>query len=819
MSWWRDLRYGLRLFWRTPVIFVAAIVSLALGIGANSAVFSMVDALLLRSAPGVDEPERLVAVFTSEGEAGIPFGPSSYVDYEYFRDNNDAFAGLAAFKAVDATLRGPTETEVVEGALVSENYFDVLGVRLLSGRTFDPEETEAAGAGAVVVLSHGLWQRRFGEDPNVIGREIGLNGRAFTVIGVAPPEFRGTNLLTTPSFWVPIQMQAHFMPSSGFLLDDRGWRGIHLIGRLSPEAESETATANLRTLMDRLRGTYPDTHEEREVHVTPAGIARTPPGDRGFLVRMSGLLLAIVALVLFMACVNLANVLLARANARRRELSIRIAMGASRLRLARQLVVESLGMGLLGGAVGLLVAAYAMPALESLFSSRAGNLTLGIDLRVVLFTLGLSLIVSVAIALAPAVRATRGDVTSVMKEGEATSTGSAGNIAVRNALVVAEISVSLVLLVGAMLFLRTLVNLQATDFGFQTDNLVAGAVPLPADEYEGQSRAAFYTNLLDRVEALPEVAAASAAHLVPLSGDLESLELAAPDRQAEVDESVEVGFTLVDHRYFEVLDIPLLRGRAFEPLDRQGSPPVTVINRTLAERLWPEGEPIGKRVDLGHLGESVEVIGVVENSLHVEVREDPRTFLYLPYLQHAHRPLAEQMNLLAKSQGQPEEALSSIRREVRSLDPDVPVDEITPFPERIAHLMAPQRLAARLLAVFGLMGLCLTAVGIYAVISYFVSQRTREIGVRIALGAQRRQVFQMIFRRGSWLVLAGLVIGVIFAAALSRLVTSLLFGVAPMDPMTYIAIPLVIILIAIVAIYLPARRAAAVEPHRALRYE
>ena len=815
---WQDLRYGARGLRRSPGFTIVAAITLALGIGANSAIFSLVNALLLRPLPA-SAPEELVAVYTSD-HSGPLYGSSSYLDYVDFRDRNQLLAGLVAYRPTPFNLSADAadgHSERVFGEVVSGNYFSVLGVVPAPGRGFLPSEDRVAGARAVAVVSHGLWQRRFGGDPGVIGSEVRLNGHPFTIVGVAPEGFTGLIRGLGADLWVPMMMHAQAVPGSDDLTQ-RGSRALFVIGRLAPGATIEQARARFGAIAADLHAGFRDLWtdvrgEPRAITVVPESGARVFPQAREPVVIFMALLMTVVGLVLLIACASVANLLLARASARRREMAVRSALGAGRARLVRQLLTESLLLGLLGGAGGLLLALWGTQLLMA-FEPPVPvpvALDLDIDWRVIGFTTALALATSMLVGLAPALAASRPDLASALRD-DAGAGGSHGG-RFRRSLVVAQVTLSLVLLVGAGLFLRSLQSAAAIPLGFDPSGVLTMSVDLQLQGFGEAREREFQRALLERVRALPGVTAASLAVELPLGlmgGTRRGITI--DGYAAQAGEDTEVSTTTVAPGYFEAMRIPLLRGRTFDDRDAPGAPGAVIVNQAFARRYWPGQDPLGKTIRMGD--GALAVVGLVADGKYVTLGEEPRPFFYLPLLQDH----ASSATLIARA-GDPVAALASVREVVRGLDRDLPVHDVKTLTDHLSLSLLPARLAAAVLGVIGLVALGLAGLGLYGVITYSVAQRTREIGLRVALGARRRDVVRLIVGQGMKLTAIGLLLGLVLAGAAARALSSLLYGVSPGDPATFAGVTALLAGVALLACYLPARRAARVEPMTALRHE
>ncbi|HKQ93279.1 MAG TPA: ABC transporter permease [Blastocatellia bacterium] len=808
---WQDLRFALRILAKSPGFTAVVVLSLALGIGANTTIFSLINAALFKPLPRVKEPDRLVWFRA----------PASYPDYEDFRDQNDVFSGISSLSGTrEISLSRDGQPELVKGEFVSANYFSVLGVDVSTGRAFLPEEDRIADAQPVVVLSHGLWRRRFGGDPNLIGGSVNLNGLSFTVIGVAPPGFVGAEVHIPRDLWAPMAIYPRLPPAGKGATDpnplrNRGMYWLNLVARLKPGVTRVQAQAAMTAIVARLpQERYDQTIDERlravELLTVSGGL---DPRDRAGALPISGLLQAIVSLVLLTACANIAGLLLARSSLRRREIGIRQALGASRARIIQQLLTESLLLSLLGALAGLLVAAWARDLLISLSGATPiAALDLSLDYRVLSFTFSASLLAGLTFGLAPALQASKPDLIPALKN-EAAGKGYRRS-RLRNAFVVSQTALSVVLLIGSGLFIRSLQNAQTIDPGFKVEGaLIATLDPglLRYGEEQGQE---FFRQAVERVGALPGVESASLMDFVPLGLRFAQHDVFVEGRNGS--RAVSTGFNTVGPRYFQTMGIPVRRGREFTTQDRTGALPVVMLNETLARRLWPGEDPIGKRLRLGGPSDpEAEVIGVARDGKYATLGENARPYIYRPLLQS----YASRMTLVVRTTGNPETLSAAVREQIHSLDPNLPVAQIKTLAERVEFALFPARLGAALLGAFGLLALGLAATGVYGVIAYSVSQRAQEFGIRMALGADGADVRRLVLREGLKVALIGVTVGLALSLAATRLTTGFLYGVGANDPLTFVGVALLLTAVALLACYLPARRATKVDPMVALRCE
>jgi predicted permease len=819
-SLWTDVRYAFRVLRKSPGYTFVAVLTLALGIGANTAIFSVVNAMLLRPMPAED-PDRLVVFGVSDRQGNL-FSELSYPNYVDFRDRSQGLSGILGHKLIHVALSDGRENELVWGELVTGNYFDVLGVRPALGRGFVPEEDRTPGSHPVAVISHKLWQRRFNADPGIVGKTVTVNGKGFTVVGVAPREFQGTEFALALDIWVPMMMHDQVRTDYAGIdvLNQRGSSWIETMGRLAPGTSIPEAEAALNTFAAQLVEEY-DLDRQMRITLFPEARARMGLEGSSAAGLAAALLMGVVALVLLVACANVANLLLARASVRQREIGIRLALGARRGRLVRQLLTESVLLALAGGVAGLLLALWVTGVFTALMPPMPYPVGVDVtpDAKVLAYTLGLSLLTGVVFGIVPALHASKPDFLPLLKSETPAARGAGRRLGFRDALVAVQLAVSLVLLVGAGLLARSLQNAQALDSGFGTQDVLLASVDLGvlgSTEEEGR---AFYRQLVERVGALPGVKAAALVDLVPLGDSSNSSgPVIAEGKEPQRDEDlINVGVSVATPRHFEALGIRLLAGRDFAESDGDGSPPVIIINETLAERFWPGESAVGKRLRIGRSPSTPmrEVIGVVSGGKYRTLGESPRPYMYLPLAQ-SYTP---QVVLLARTEADPAAQVAAVRREVQALAPRLPVYGVKTLPEHLGHALWPARAGAATSAAMSLLALLLATVGLYGVMAYSVAQRTREIGVRMALGARPRDVLRLVVGRGLWLALAGVAAGVAAAFGVTRLMAGLLYGVDTADPWTFAGVALGLLGVALLASYIPARRAALVDPAIALRHE
>jgi len=811
-----DLRLAARLLVKRPGFTTVAVLSLALGIGANTTIFSLVSAFLLEPLPG-REPGRLATVYTSDF-SGPLYSASSYPDYLEFRTQSRAFAGLAAYTAKPLLFTEGGESRRVLAQFVSGNLFDVLGLQASYGRTvLKDEETE--GRHPVVVLSEPFWRSRFAADPSIVGRLVALNGKPFTVVGIGPAGFSGLFRGMGMDLFVPLAMQKEL---SGDSIESRGNRNLMMVGRLREGAGLREARAELAVVARQLHASYRELWTDRggqprQVSVLPEDGSRVLPMVRGPISAFLGVLFFAVSLVLLLACSNVASLLLARATARRREIAVRIALGARRSRLVRQLLTESLLLSLIAGGLGVVLAAVALQALLAFQPPMPFALALGLELdrRVLFFALFVSLATGVTFGLLPALRASGAAPMEALKAGPAE--GPRRRLAVRDVLVIAQVAGSLVLLVGAGLFLRSLARAQAIDPGFDPRHALVFSLDLAAQGYDQPRGEQLYTALQDRLRAVPGVTGATFSTYLPLTLGGERRSFRAVGYTPGPGEDMEVASSFVGADYFATMRTSIVRGRGFTMGDAPGTRPVAVVNEAFVRRFWPGRDGLGETLVLPWDGSEVamEVIGIARDGKYASLGEAPTPYIFYP-----HRQLyRSQMAVVVRMQGDVASLVPQVRQEVKALDPALAVYDVKTLEAHLGTALYPARAAAGLLGLTGVLALFLAAIGLYGVLSYLVTLRTREIGVRMALGAERGDVVRLVVGRGLRLAGAGLAIGLVVSAAVTRYASFLLYGTSPLDPSTFAAVVALLLAVALVAAWSPARRAAAVEPVSALREE
>jgi putative ABC transport system permease protein len=798
---WHDLRYGARMLMKKPGFTLIAVMTLALGIGANTAIFSIVNAVLLKSLPFA-EPDRLIRLFESNPQRGWPEFSASAPNFKDWQRQQSVFEQLAALELWAFNLT-EGEPERVAGTRVTANLFPLLGVTPALGRSFLREE-EQAGRHRVVMLSHGLWQRRFGGNPDLLGKTIQLSGEGHTVVGIMPPNFQLTG---NANVWVPLVLD----PATEPWRANRANHNLLVIGRLKPGVSFAQAQAHMDGIARQLEQQYPASNAGWGIRLRTVYDWIIPENVQTALL----VLLGAVGFVLLIACANVANLFLARATLRQREVAIRSALGASRRRVVQQFLTESGVLALLGGGAGVLLAMWGVDVLVTRAPINIPRLTeAAVDRRVLVFSLGVSLLTSLLFGFVPALQASRPNLSEAFKEGGRTSPSGARH-RVRSVLVVAEIALALVLLVGAGLLIQSFVRLQNVSLGFNPENVLTLQMALPTAQYrEPEKRTAFYAQLVERLRSLPGVMGAAAISQVPFQGGNWAMEVAIEGREASPQEALSADARAVTPNYFRTMGIPLLQGRDFTEHDGPDSTNM-IISEEMARRFWPNENPIGKRFRPGVRNPWMTVVGVVGNVRNLSLNQDPRPAFYFSSAQLGFDAMA----IVVRAAGNPENLIAAVRGEVAVLDKALPISAVRTMQTILSTAAGQSRFQTMLLGLFAALALILATVGVFGVISYSVSQRTHEIGIRVALGAGRRDVLRLVVGQGMILAVIGVAIGVAGALALTRVMKGLLYGVSPTDPTTFALISLLLTGVALLASYIPARRATKVDPMVALRYE
>jgi predicted permease len=810
---WQDLRFGARMLRKKPGFTLIAVLTLALGIGANTAIFSLVNTAFLRPLP-VAEPDRLVALnaTSQNGERNLPV--FSIPNYRDLRARNDVCAGMIAYRITPISLSDNGVNARLWSYLATGNYFSLLGVKPALGRLFTLEDDQRPGAHPVTVISHESWQRRFGTDANIVGKNILVNGHTYTIIGVTPPGFFGSEIGFRPEFWFPSMMLSQIEPGRDYL-NSRDTSNFFIQGRLKPGVTLGQAEAALKNIAAQLAREYPKDNEGFSITLAPPGLFGS--FMRGSVLSFASVLMTVVALVLLLACTNLANLLLARATERRKEIAIRLALGARRWSIVRQLLTENILLSLLGGALGLLLAYWLMD-LVAAFKPPIDiplMLNLHVDVRVLLFTCLASVLTGVAFGLLPALQTTKPELVPALKDE--TFIGGYRRLWLRNGLVVMQVALSLLLLICAGLVLRGLQNAQRISPGLLTDHAVEMSFDLALQGYDEARTRQFRERLLQRVRALPGVTAAGLSDYVPLSMNINSESISVEGQvtpQGANAPSVVAG--RITQGWLAAFGTRLVQGRDFTEQEIAASQRVAVVNERFARRFWPGQSALGKRVSIdGDSGPWIEIVGVVEDGKYFSLSEEPQPLLY-----RALRPAAGSfLTLIARTSGDERQMIQALRGEFQQLDATLPVYNVKTLTEHMDVPLFPARVAAGLLAGFGLLALLLAAIGIFGVMSYAVGQRQREIGIRMALGASAAQVLRMVFGQGLRLMLSGVAVGLALAVLGTRWLASLLYGVSALDVLTFAGVTLLLAAVAGLACWLPARRATKVDPLIALRCE
>jgi predicted permease len=812
----KEIRQAFRLLAKHPGFTAIAALSLALGIGTNSAIFSLTDALLLRPLPVPDSPGLLTVTTNTPHN---PFDAVSFPDYRDFRERSQSFEGIAAYRFYTFGF-APSASEQPQmrmGFLVSDNFFRVLRVQPALGRAFLPEEGRGSGRDPVVVLSHDMWEKQFGSDPAVVGRAIRLNGIDFSVVGVAPASFTGLNALIRPSLYVPLSMLQRLAALPKDPLEDRSIHALEVKARLKLGVSREQAQAELISIAKNLEKSYPDTNRNRTGAVRTEIQARvqSDPWDAA----LAAMLMGLVGLVLLIACANVANLMLARARSRSREIAIRLAIGAGRLRLVRQLLVESFLLALIGGALGIGFGYLGILFLNTLPipSDLPVAMDAQLDQRVLLFSLLAALASALMFGIVPALQASKTDLVPVLKSAGLSSSARRRTIG-RDILVIGQVALSLVLLIASAMVLDGFRRALVLNPGFRTDHVMMMELDTSFARYSADRSREFYRNLKDRVRALPGVQAVAMAQVIPMM-PAQPMESVVPEgyQFPKGQDTVAVGSQPVDENYFETMKIPILQGRAFTAMDKADTRRVAIVNEAFAEKYWPRQDAVGKRLHVKNAsGPLAEVVGVAKTGRYLFISEPPMPYIYVPYAQSP----SLQMTIFAETQGDPADLATPLRQVVRSLDANLPVYNartLSNFYRQRA--IGVVKFILELVVGMGALGLALALVGLYGLISYSVSRRTQEIGIRMAVGAKRPDVLRMVLRQGFVLSLIGVTIGFLASLGIRPILNQALVGIGIPGPAILVVVPALLILVTMAACYMPARRASQVDPIRALRYE
>ncbi|MGB6484979.1 MAG: ABC transporter permease [Candidatus Acidiferrales bacterium] len=834
----QDIRFGLRMLWKAPGFTAVAVLTLALGIGANTAIFSLINAVMLKSLP-VKNPQQLVLFQWDDNKWPPKFGQTgwdseysfSYPTFQDFRAQSDTLSNAFAwvplgFNDENTTVGINGEPTLANGQMVTGEYFSGLGVTPLLGRAIT-EADENPGSPRVAVISYAYWSRRFGQDRSIIGRNLTLNGIPFTIVGVTPSTFYGVQVGTEPDLWIAFDDKPNLRPwstepnSATSVYTARDWLCLNIIGRLKNGVTRAQAQSSLDAMFHHIVTVdwHPD-HENQVPHLTLQPARQGLPQLQQSTGQPLYILMIAVGMVLLIACANVATLLLARATARKKEISVRLAIGASRSRLIRQLLTESVLMSVLGGLLGLVFAYWGTHALVALMSNNTIPLILdaGADSKVLSFTFAASVLTGILFGLAPAFRVTRIELASAMKDTAANVSNARDKHRLGKSLIVAQVAASLVLMIGAGLFVRTLVNFENKNFGFDQQRLLSFGLDPTRANYHDERLVNLYSQLLDRVQALPGVQSATMLEYAPFDGWSNNNSIYV-EGAAKKPENPMVTSQRIGPDFFSTMDIPIILGRGINRTDTAASPTVAVIDETFAQRFFPGQNPVGRHFSRGSKfdpKDSIEIIGVARPAELTDSHAALRPKAYYAYAQVKH---LDMMFFEVRAQGAPSTVSSELRDTVRQVDPSLPLMDLKTQTEETSAALSQERLFARLTSVFGLVALVLAMIGLYGTMAYSVTRKTHEIGIRMALGAKPADVLRMVIRQGITLTLIGVAIGIIVALGVTRLISSMIFGVTPYDPITFITVAITLIAVAFLACYIPARRAMRVDPIVALRYE
>jgi predicted permease len=821
----QDIRYALRNLRKSPAFAAIAVITLALGIGANTAIFTVVNAVFFHPIP-VKDPARLAEIFTLDqrkilGASNNNVFPNSFPNAQDIQQRAQSFSGVTVYESfatpVSMTVNGQPNQYFAQ--LSSGNYFDVLGVHAQLGRTFRPEEDSTAGAGPVVVLNHGFWERVFAANPNVIGQNVLVNGQGFSIIGVTPKGFQGTSVIGGPDMWIPMSM--HDQVLTGFtkqLFNERRFLGFSAVGRLKEDAHPEQAKAELQAIASDLEKAFPLANKGRTFTLQPLLESSIAPNQRDQFKRAGVMLMAVVGIVLLIACFNIANLLLARASGRKREMSIRVAIGASRRRIVTQLLTEALVLAIAGGALGL---GLALAGRDVMWRFRppllpADGMDLSLDWHVMAFTFLVAITTGLIFGLAPALQASRPDLVSELKERAGGDLRKGSRFTVRDVLISLQVTVCLIALVFAGLFLISLRNARTMDTGFDTHNLAMLSFDLGALNYDAPRAREFERRALEAAQNTPGVRAAALSNTIPLFNGGFGRTLFKEGEDNNNGQSGHVSqYSVMSSEYLQTMGIAMVRGQGFDSMIRENTPRVAIINETAAKQIWPNEDPIGKRFTFFRDTSATQVIGIVRDSTYNTLGEAPRPYMYVPLIQNPNTA----MTVFFRTQGDPRSALTSVRAQIQAMDRNLPITNVWAIGEVISQSLWAASFGASLLTVFAMIAMALCAVGIYGVVGYSVGQRIREFGIRLALGAQPRDVLLMVMKQSALIMAAGLVAGLVAAFFLARLIVTFLYGVNTNSPLAFLAMALVLAAVGVFASYVPASRAARVDPMVALHYE
>ena len=812
-SFWQDVRYSLRMLLKAPGYAAIAILTLALGIGANTTIFSWINSSLLNPVPGLASPREVVSLTLSK-PGDNPF-PLTYPDVEAMRDGQQSFTGITACNFAQMSLTGKGKPERVWGMVASANYFDVLGVRPILGRGFLPVEDEKPGGAPVAVISYRLWQTHFGANPDIVGQAIEINQHPYTIVGVTPAVFQGSQTGVRTEIWVPIMMEAQLNPL-GDLLHDHHQFWLLAFGRLKPGVMPEQAQEEMTVLLKREVKNYPEEHKGHD-SVTVYPLWRNPFGFNYFLATLLPILMTIAGLVLLLACANVANLMLVRSVARRREIAIRMSLGASRWRLVRQLLVESLMLALAGGMIALMITSWTAGSLMKFIPTTDFPVSLGIpvDRAVLLATMVISLLTGVIFGILPALRASGAAPVAVLKEDTGSASGGRRKARLTSGLVVAQISLSLLLLICAGLFIRSFMSAQQINPGFNSHNVLIATYDLFTAGYADEKGAQFDRQLVAKLEALPGIQSAALSDRVPLGFGGGSTSVKPEGYVLPANESMETQVAIITPNYFQTLQIPMVKGRDFTLQDTKSSQRVVIVSETFVNRYWPNQEALGKQLNSDLTHEWFTVVGVARDSKVNGLNEKPTPFVYLPQYQIYRSTII----IIARTTGDPLTFGKTVENTIHELNADLVVFDVTTLESREQIASFPQRVAGTFVGAFGLLALVLAAVGIYGVTAFTTRQRTHEIGIRMALGANKEDILRLVLGHGFRLTLSGVGLGLTASFALTRYLGSMLLGVTSTDALTFSSVAILLCAVALFASFIPAHRAMRVDPMVALRYE
>ncbi len=809
---WQDLRYGIRMLLKAPSVSIVATIALALGIGANTAIFSVVNTVLLRPLPFANA-DQLFNVWETDSVRGSQRGSASYPNFADWRDQSHSFTQMASYHTADFIFTGRGDSTRLQGAVVNADLFPMLQASPIIGRAFRPEEDKPGESGRVVLLSQQLFQKRFGADPNVINQSMVLDGKPYAIVGVMPEAFQFPVQNDPVDLWTTVAVDRE---GEEPITEERGAHYMNVIARLKPGVAREQAQAEMTAIGSRLEQQYADKNLHKSIRLEPTLEALV-----GDIRPALFILLGAVGCVLLIACANVANLLLARAMGRQKEMAIRSALGASRIRVIRQLLTESLVLSLTGGLLGLVLAAWWADLLVALGKDNIPRaMQVGLDWHVLTFNLVVSVLTGIIFGLVPALHSSKTDLNESLKEGSRGASEGARRHRVRGILVISELAIAVVLLVVAGLLIQSLWRLRNVSPGFEAQNLLTFAVAIPEVKYKSERQDQFFRELVSRVQAIPGVRSAGAVIPLPLTGDMFRISFEQEGHPVAKGDQPSADFFAVSDDYFKTLGVRMVKGREFNQRDSAKSPGVIIVNEAFAAKYFPNEDPIGKRLKPGiSTGETKpdwrEVVGVVADVRNRNLSSELRPGYFLPQSQI---PFS-QMSLVVRTVNDPHTLVTQVQNEVHAMDPDVPVFSVKTMEEYISATVAAPRFNSTLLGIFAAVALILTIVGLYGVMSYSVAQRTNEIGIRMALGAQTKDVLALIVFQGLKLVWIGLAIGLVGAYASTVLVKSLLFGVTGKDPITFIVVAVILSLVALLACYIPARRATRLDPLQALHYE